>query len=61
MAVESYLDGDGISALATKIGDKAEALYIGGYYTEASKLLSRPPGGVKSGYWVQTVLLRKTC
>ncbi len=39
VAVESYLDGDeDFRAQLTKIGDKAEALYIGGYYTEASKI-----------------------
>ncbi len=39
IAVESYLDGDeDFRAQLTKIGDKAEALYIGGYYTEASKI-----------------------
>ena len=39
LAVESYLDGDeDFRAQLTKIGDQAEALYIGGYYTEASKI-----------------------
>lgn len=39
VAVESYLDRDeDFRAQLTKIGDKAEALYIGGYYTEASKI-----------------------
>ncbi len=39
IAVESYLDGDeDFRAQLTKIGDQVEALYVGGYYTEAAKI-----------------------
>ncbi len=38
-AVESYLDGDqDFRAQLTKIGSTVEALYVGGYYTEAAKI-----------------------
>jgi len=39
VAVESYLDGDeDFRAQLTKMGNDVDALYIGGYYTEASKI-----------------------
>ncbi len=39
VAVESYLDGDqDFRAQLTKIGGKADGLYIGGYYAEAAKI-----------------------
>lgn len=38
-AVELYLDGDqDFRAQLTKIGNEIEALYVGGYYTEAAKI-----------------------